>query len=127
MDDQPPARPERDPTGRTDPSGPPATATLEIDYLRPAPGLVYLRLTGPLDGPDAGKLVSVVTATLVISSPLIVALDLARVNFCSAAGLTALLTARHHTQACGCALSIHRPSHAVRRSIEVAGLQTALL
>ena len=99
---------------------------LEIDVEQGTPGVV-LHLAGDLDLLTAGRLVSAAKGVLADGGrgqELVV--DLAGVDFCDSAGISALVRVRSLSARHDCVLRATNPRPQVRRILEVTGLTAHL-
>lgn len=126
------------PARSRDGHGPPLT----VAPSEPVPGVIVVRVAGEIDAATAPRLEAVlaqaVTATAAESARLVprsrppasagpeVVCDLHDVGFMSAAGITVLLQATVDAGEHGVVLTLHAPSRAVRRPLDLTGVTDRL-
>ncbi|MCW3820530.1 STAS domain-containing protein [Micromonospora sp. DR5-3] len=94
---------------------------LSLAVVRDGPAIV-VEVTGPLDMDTVGRLVDVVDSLMASQPPPVLVLDLSRVSFFCAAGVTALLTARRRVVAGGGTMVLRRPSRITVAVLDMVGL-----
>ena len=100
--------------------GPQFTVTISSDALR-----WWVTLRGELDLAGAPHLQQILDQLCRDGSPEVV-LDLSRLEFLSAAGLTVFHRADEHLRAAGGRLILHRPGRLARRVLAITELDTVL-
>ena len=80
---------------------------------------------GELDIATAPELVAMLTRLRRLGHAVV--LDLAEVTFMDSTGLTTLMDAHFQAERNGWSFSVQRPSHAVRRVFELAGIGSRML
>ncbi|MGW5667559.1 STAS domain-containing protein [Micromonospora sp. NPDC003776] len=106
---------------RQPPDAPTRAPLLSLAVARDGPAIV-VEVTGPLDMDTVGRLVDVVDSLMASQPPTVLVLDLSRVSFFGAAGVTALLTARRRVAARGRTMVLRRPSRITVAVLDMVGL-----
>jgi anti-anti-sigma factor len=96
----------------------------EIATVAAAPQMVHVTVSGEVDLATAPVLLSALLVAIEDHHPRTLELDLARVTFIDAQGVSALLRAHHAAQAVRSAVRLVRPQRHVRRVLELTGVAT---
>ncbi len=88
-------------------------------------GVVVFRLRGELDMATAVDLRSRLAEELG-KGPGAVAVDLTELSFVDSSGIGALLVASRRAQEAGCSFVLHSPGRAVRRALQLTGVDALL-
>jgi anti-anti-sigma factor len=99
---------------------------LEIDVSPAARGIVTVAVAGEIDMLTAAELRAALTDAMDSRRPRFLVVDLAGVTFLDAAGMTALVHARHHAGRLGAELRLVNVRRPIVHSLSVAGLADAL-
>lgn len=94
---------------------------LSLAVVRDGPAIV-VEVTGPLDMDTVGRLVDAVDNLMAGQPPPVLVLDLSRVSFFGAAGVTALLRVRRRVAARGRTMVLRRPSRITVAVLDMVGL-----
>jgi anti-sigma B factor antagonist len=84
---------------------------------------IVLSLAGEIDLYTAPRLQSELAAVLTGSGPVQIVVDMSGVDFCDSTGMNVLLAAHRHAREGGGDLSLAAPRVAVRKILQVTGLE----
>ena len=85
---------------------------------------VVMSVAGEIDLYTAPRLHSELMAALATGAPLRLVVDMTGVEFCDSTGMNVLLAAQRHARAGGGELELSGPRPAIRKILQVTGLET---
>jgi anti-anti-sigma factor len=99
---------------------------ITVGLRRPEPGLVVVSAAGEIDLGTVSALEAALVEAQSIPSPAILIVDLDAVSFLDSSGIRALVVALKRAETAGTGLRVVSGARAVRRPLELVGLDATL-